>query len=92
MSWSCRLTRRVLKGGLARHGAWSFALDPFAERRTRLVMLSAGASQPGRRRRAADLLFWEPAHFIMERRMMLTIKQLAEAQGSPEAPGEPEAR
>jgi len=83
---------RVLNGGLARHGAWSFALDPVAERRTRLVMLSASASQPSRRRRAADLLFWEPAHFIMERRMMLTIKRLAEAQGSPASPGEPESR
>ena len=83
---------RVLTGGLAREGAWSFVLDPVAERRTRLVMLSVGASAPGRWRRAADLLFWEPAHFIMERRMMLTIKRLAEAQGSPASPGEPESR
>ena len=83
---------RVLTGGQAREGAWSFVLDPVAERQTRLVMLSVGTSAPGRWRRAADLLFWEPAHFIMERRMMLTIKRLAEAQGSSASPGEPESR
>jgi hypothetical protein len=54
-------------------------------------MLSLGASWAGWRRRAADLLFWEPAHFVMERRMMLTIKRLAEAQGPPAAPGAPRA-
>ena len=83
---------RVLTGGLAREGAWSFVLDPVAESRTRLVMLSVGATAPGRWRRAANLLFWEPAHFVMERRMMLTIKRLAEAQGGPASPGEPESR
>jgi hypothetical protein len=82
---------RVMAGGLAREGAWAFALDPIAEERTRLVMLSLGASWAGWRRRAADLLFWEPAHFVMERRMMLTIKRLAEAQGPPAAPGAPRA-
>ena len=25
-------------------------------------------------------LFWEPAHFVMERKTMLTIKQLAERE------------
>jgi hypothetical protein len=69
---------RVLTGGRAREGAWAFALDSRSENQTRLVMLSLGPSAPGRARRAADLLFWEPAHFVMERRMMLTIKRLAE--------------
>jgi hypothetical protein len=27
---------------------------------------------------AADRIFWEPAHFVVERKMMLTIKRLAE--------------
>jgi hypothetical protein len=29
-------------------------------------------------KRAAGYLFLEPAHFIMERKMLLTIKRLAE--------------
>jgi hypothetical protein len=82
---------RVLQGSLAREGAWAFALDPISESRTRLVVLSLGSTRPRRGRRAADLLFWEPAHFVMERRMMLTIKRLAEAQGPPAAPGAPRA-
>jgi hypothetical protein len=28
--------------------------------------------------RIADRIFWAPAHFVMERKMMLTIKRLAE--------------
>jgi hypothetical protein len=28
--------------------------------------------------RLANFCFWEPAHFIMERKMLLTIKQLSE--------------
>jgi hypothetical protein len=63
---------RVLNRGQAA-GAWSFALDPVSDRATRLVMVSLVA-----RPRVADLLFWEPAHFVMERKMMLTIKSLAE--------------
>jgi hypothetical protein len=59
-------------------GVWSFVLDPAGGRATRLVMVSLAA-----RRRVADLLFWEPAHFVMERKMMLTIKSLAERSVSP---------
>jgi hypothetical protein len=54
-------------------GVWAFILDPVDESTTRLVMLSLTA-----RPRMADRLFWEPAHFVMERRMMLTLKRLAE--------------
>ena len=64
---------RVLGGGTA-SGVWSFVLDPAADGTTRFVMLSL-ASKP----RPTELLFWEPAHFVMEREMMLTIKRLAEA-------------
>jgi len=64
---------RVMNDGVA-DGAWSFVLDPRPDRRTRFVMRSL-ASKP----RMTDLLFWEPAHFVMERKMMLTIKRLAEA-------------
>ena len=63
---------QVLAGGKA-SGVWSFVLDPLDDRTTRLIMLSL-FSKP----RLAELLFWEPAHFVMERKMMLTLKRLAE--------------
>jgi hypothetical protein len=74
---------QVLKGGSAREGVWSFVLDPVSDRQTRLVMVTVGPGTLGLSRGVADRLFWEPAHFIpahfiMERRMMLTIKRLAE--------------
>ncbi len=58
-------------------GVWAFALEPVSDHTTRLVMLSLTA-----KRRLADRIFWEPAHFVMERKMMLTIKQLAEASAN----------
>jgi hypothetical protein len=29
-----------------------------------------------------DRVFWEPAHFVMERRLMQTIERLAERDGA----------
>jgi hypothetical protein len=69
---------RVATEGRAREGVWSFALEPVGEDATRLVMLSLAGEARSPSRRVADLVFWEPAHFVMERRMMLTIKRLAE--------------
>jgi hypothetical protein len=69
---------RVRAEGRASEGVWSFVLEPWAPGTTRLVMLSLGGEPRGPLRRLADLAFWEPAHFVMERRMMLTIKRLAE--------------
>jgi hypothetical protein len=34
--------------------------------------------------RRAYRVFWELAHFVMERKMMLTIKHLAEKVGAPD--------
>lgn len=56
---------------------WSFALEPASDHVTRLVMLSLAAKP-----RIADRIFWELAHFVMERKMMLTIKPLAEKVGA----------
>jgi hypothetical protein len=64
---------RLARGEPVEHGVWSFVVDPTADGSTRLVMVSLTA-----RPRAVDLAFWEPAHFVMERKMMLTIKRLAE--------------
>jgi len=66
----------------AREAVWAFILDPVAPDATRLVMLSLGGEASSAGRRVADLAFWEPAHFVMERRMMLTLKRLAEQSAS----------
>ncbi|MFI5386717.1 MAG: hypothetical protein ACHQ50_11430 [Fimbriimonadales bacterium] len=56
---------------------WAFALRDLGNGKTRFLvrLRSRGHRGVGR---AADLLLTEPAHFVMERKMMLTIKRLAE--------------
>lgn len=63
---------RASREGVA-DGVWSFVLCRGSNDTTRFVMLSASS-----KRRTSDVLFWEPAHFVMERKMMLTLKELAE--------------
>jgi hypothetical protein len=61
-------------------GSWSFVLEPIDGRTTRFLIrgrLAPGRSSAGL---AFDRLFFEPAHFFMERRMMLGIKALAEGR------------
>ncbi|MDQ3212983.1 MAG: hypothetical protein M3Q85_09945 [Acidobacteriota bacterium] len=71
---SGRLIRRETSLG----GTWTFVLAPLDAHRTRLIVRSRGPEAPS----LAGTLFWmglfAPAHFIMERKMMLRIKSLAE--------------
>jgi len=60
------------------NGTWGFILDPIDEHSTRLIMRGRGERQPRVRDRAFGYAFWEPAHFVMERKMMLAIKERAE--------------
>ena len=69
---------RILRRETSHGGTWAFILAPLDLNATRLVVRSRGPEAPtffGR-------LFWravfEPAHFIMERKMMLQVKMLAE--------------
>jgi len=68
----------VAQTGRAPSGTWGVVLDPMDGQTTRLIMRSrAGGSQGW----LGKLWFWfvfDPAHFIMERRMMIGIKQRAE--------------
>ncbi|MGP6157787.1 MAG: hypothetical protein ACLPYS_09835 [Vulcanimicrobiaceae bacterium] len=64
--------------GRALYGTWAFILDPIDENRTRLVMRTRSGEWDSTARRLLDFAFWEPAHFLMETRMMRTIKELAE--------------
>jgi len=72
--------KSVASGGESAHGFWAFEVHPVGEQTCRLVMRSSNGSLPTRAEIAAQRLFWEPMHFVMERKMMLTIKRLAERQ------------
>jgi hypothetical protein len=57
---------------------WAFILEELDKRTTRLVVRVRGSYEP----RWLALLFYtllEPAHFLMERKMMLGIKERAES-------------
>jgi hypothetical protein len=71
--------RRIQAGQPGREGSWGFTLEPAANGQTRLIARGRGASTQTFRSHLTNLFFWEPAHFIMERRMLLTIKRLAES-------------
>lgn len=73
----------LLAGEKATETLWSFILDPIDPRTTRLVMRSRSGAKATLRGKLVDYLFWEPAHFVMERKMMLTIKENAEHQAAP---------
>lgn len=66
----------VLKG-------WgAFVLKPIDEKTTRLIIRSQGDYDPDLKNPVLNFLLWrvvfEPAHFIMERKMLLGIKERAE--------------
>ena len=70
--------QQIQAGGHAQQVLWSFTLLPIGLRETRLIARLRSGPPKTIRERLAGLLFWEPAHFVMERKMLLTIKGLAE--------------
>ncbi len=66
--------QRIAEGGYA-GGSWTFILEPVTERTTRLIMRSRGQAVVGR---LFQVFVFDPAHFIMEQKMMREIKRLAE--------------
>lgn len=64
--------------GLAAEGTWAFILSPVDKKITRLIVRSRSGPQasPGR------ILLFDPIHFVMERKMMLGIRDRAEAARS----------
>lgn len=69
-----RLVRRETSEG----GTWTFILVPLGADTTRLVVRSRGPEAPTWWKRLFWMAVFQPAHFIMERRMILHLKDLAE--------------
>jgi len=57
---------------------WAFILEPVADGRTRMLFRWRASFEPTFTNYLTMKYLLEPIHFIMERRMMLTIKELAE--------------
>jgi hypothetical protein len=58
---------------------WALVLQRKGANTTRLIVRLRSAANVTLWQRIGNFLFWEPAHFIMERKMLLTMKKLAEA-------------
>lgn len=69
-----------LSRGESISGSWSWILDPISAERTRLIMRSRRYGQSIHDRLIN--LIYDPAHFIMEQRMMRSLKKLAEGEAS----------
>jgi len=70
--------QRLQSGGHAQEGIWSFTLIPVDGGETRLIARLRGGTPPSLTSRLAGRLFWEPAHFVMEQKMLRTIRDLTE--------------
>jgi proline iminopeptidase len=57
---------------------WCFLLDRLPGDRTRLVVSGYAASRPRALTAIADLLFWEPAHWVMQTRQFANLRRRAE--------------
>ncbi len=70
--------KRFQSGDEGLDTTWTFALVPKPGGATRLIARLRSVAYPSFATRIVNYVFWEPAHFIMERKMLLTIKHLAE--------------
>ncbi|WP_224268938.1 hypothetical protein [Haloprofundus salinisoli] len=59
-------------------GTWTFVLEPIAAETTRLLVRSRAAPIRSRVGRLLYFLVYEPVHFLMERKMLLSLKARAE--------------
>lgn len=57
---------------------WNFILRPLDASRTRLLVRGRGPSEPSLSALVFNRFLFEPAHFAMEKRMMIGLKELAE--------------
>jgi uncharacterized protein YndB with AHSA1/START domain len=59
---------------------WGFQLTAWPEARTRLVVSGYASARPRLLQVIADLVFWEPAHWVMQTRQFANLKRRAERQ------------
>jgi len=71
-------TRALVLRDEVEQGSWSFILNPIDENQTRLIARARGSKPESLTLKLFHFGFFEPAHFVMERRMLLTLKRLAE--------------
>lgn len=62
-------------------GTWAFVLDELPNGKTRLVVRANGVVRP-RMLGAANLLFWDPVHVVMQTRQLHNLKRRAEGARS----------
>jgi hypothetical protein len=72
--------------GAAIHWSWSFSLTAAGDGATRLLVRTRLASTPKLLTLPARMVLLEPAHFVMERGMLLGIKRRAEQPPPPLKP------
>lgn len=72
---------RLVRRETSRDGTWTFILTSIDASTSRLIVRSRGPEAATLAGRLFHVFVFEPAHFIMERKMLLQIKTLAE-QGS----------
>jgi hypothetical protein len=70
----------VLGSNTDQPGTWGFYLKRLDEKTTRLVVRGRGPLGRGPLGWLGHHVLFEPAHFVMERKMLLEIKRLAEAR------------
>lgn len=73
---------RLAQGIPAKYGCWSFHLRSLHGNRTRFIVRSRSGNYSSLPQMLFDFLVFDPAHFLMERKMMLGIKQRAERRAS----------
>lgn len=61
---------------------WAFVLERDEQVRTRLIVRTRAVARPGLPLELASLVFWDPAHLIMERRQLINLRRRAEATTS----------
>jgi hypothetical protein len=59
-------------------GSWAFVLQPLDAHTTRLLFRGRASAPPSLGALAFDRFIFDPAHYVMERRTMIGVKQLAE--------------
>jgi len=78
--------KRIQEGQPADHTVWSFIIEPVSPKSCRLILRTLSGTGHTTAGKVANYVFWEPAHFVMERGAMLGIKRRAEESVSEPLP------